>query len=100
VEKLPKAEGVPQGPQNIDEGTIKLNQVEVHKGFAQYAADTIDEWVAEQEGPTEDIYIGGYFKCSSSEVVNAVFKDLGGTVSDEQGLKHLTISSFMDENDL
>ena len=42
-----QAEVVPQGPQNIEQGLIKLNQVEVHKGFAKYAADTIDEWVAE-----------------------------------------------------
>ena len=38
--------------------------------------------------------------CSSSEAVSAVFKDLGRTVSDEQGLKHLAIEYFGDENDL
>ena len=42
-----QAEVVPQGPQNINRGTIKLNKVKVHTGFAQYASDTIEEWVAE-----------------------------------------------------
>ena len=41
-----QAEVVPQGPQNIEKGTIKLNQVIVHRGFVQYAADTVEEWVA------------------------------------------------------
>ena len=38
--------------------------------------------------------------CSSSEIVNSVFEDLGQTVSDEQGLKHLTIENFFDQNEL
>ena len=42
-----QAEVVPQGPQNIEGGTIKLNSVEVHKGFTQYGAGTIEEWVAD-----------------------------------------------------
>ena len=42
-----QAEVVPQGPQNIEKGTNKLNQVEVHSGFVQYAADTIENWVAD-----------------------------------------------------
>jgi len=40
------------------------------------------------------------FKCSSSAVVNAVFEDLGQTISDEQGLKHLAIEYFCDKNEL
>lgn len=42
-----QAEVVPHGPQNIERGTIKLNKVEVHKGFVQYTADTIEEWMSE-----------------------------------------------------
>ena len=38
--------------------------------------------------------------CSSSAVVNAVFEDLGQTVGYEQGLKHLTIEWFMDQNEV
>ena len=40
------------------------------------------------------------FACSSSAVVNAVFEDLGQTVGYEQGLKHLTIEVFVDQNEL
>ena len=36
-----QAEVLAQGPRNIEGGTIKLNQVEVHKGFTEYTADTI-----------------------------------------------------------
>ena len=32
--------------------------------------------------------------------MNSVFEDLGQTVSDEQGLKHLTIEYFEDQNEL
>ena len=68
-------------------------------GLTEYSADTILDWVSEQEEPTEDIHIDG-FNCSSSEIVNSVFEDLGQTVSDEQGLKHLTIELFYDKNEL
>ena len=44
---LPYKAEVTQGAQNIEGGLIKLNKVRVHRGFAQYTADTIDEWVAE-----------------------------------------------------
>ena len=44
--------------------------------------------------------MGGDFRCSSSEVVNSVFEDLGQTVNDEQGLKHLTIEGYNDKNEL
>jgi len=94
-----QAEVVPQGPQNIEKGQIKLNSVQVHEGFAQYAAHTIDDWVAEQEELTEDIHIDR-LSCSSSAVVNAVFEDLGQTVGYEQGLKHLTIERFEDQNEV
>ena len=33
-----------KGPQNIDYGEIKLNGVEVHRGWTQYRADTVYEW--------------------------------------------------------
>ena len=42
-----QAEVVPHGPQFIERGEIKLNKKRVHDGFAHYAADTIEEWVAE-----------------------------------------------------
>ena len=59
-EEMPfQAEVVPQGPQNIEYGQIKLNEELVHEGFTQYNADTIHEWYAKAEGPTEEIYIGG-----------------------------------------
>ena len=94
-----QAEVVPQGPQNIEGGRIWLNKVRVHKGFAQYAADTIEKWVAKQKELTEVIHIKG-LECSSSAVVNAVFEDLGQTVGYEQGLKHLTIVEYSDQNEL
>ena len=73
--------------------------MEVHYGFAKYELDIINEWTEELEGPTEYIDIKE-LKCSNSAAVNLVLTDLGRTVSEEQGLKHLTINYFMDRNDL
>ena len=35
-------------------------------------------------------------KCSSSEVVNSVFEDLGRVIDKAQGLKKLTVINFFD----
>ena len=72
-----QAEVLAQGPRNIERGEIKLNKRLVHDGFTEYTAETIVEWVARQDKPTEVIYIGDNFKCSSSEIVNSFFEDLG-----------------------
>ena len=82
-----QAEVTPEGPQNIDGGLIKLNDEQVHTGFGQYEPETFQKYVV-SEGLqlTTDIFIGkdeegnGFFKCSSSEVVNSVFDDLGRTI--------------------
>ena len=96
-----QAEVTPEGPQNIERGTIKLNDVQVHEGWAQYTSDTVKEWREDHKllQPTTDIYIYG-FSCTSKEVVNAVVEDLGRTIDAEQGLKNLTIEVFSDENKL
>ena len=77
-----QAEVTPEGPQNIDSGLIKLNNEQVHTGFGQYEPETFLRY-AMSEGllPTTDIYIGGSFMCSSTEVVNSVFDDLGRTIN-------------------
>ena len=81
-----QAEVTPEGPQNIDGGLIKLNDVQVHTGFGQYEPETFVNWaVSEELVPTTDIFIGrddeeSGFRCSSSEVVNSVFDDLGRTI--------------------
>ena len=40
------------------------------------------------------------FECTSSEVLNSVFDDLGRSIDEEQGLKKLTIMRFNDKNTL
>ena len=101
-EEMPfQAEVAPSGPQNIDQGTIKINEVEVHEGFEQYTPFTVDGWRADYKlKPTVDIFIGGGFSCTSSEVLNSLFDDLGLSIDKEQGLKKLTIEQFYDENTL
>ena len=39
-------------------------------------------------------------KCSSQDVVNSVFEDLGRVIDKVQGLKKLTVINFFDENAL
>ena len=76
-----QAEVTPEGPQNIDNGLIKLNDVQVHTGFGQYEPETFLAYALSQKlEPTKDIFIGGMFECSSSEVVNSVLDDLGRTI--------------------
>ena len=49
----------PEGPQNITNGAIMLNEVVVHDGWAQYTADSIEEWLSEiNYQPVIDIHIG------------------------------------------
>ena len=88
-------------PQNIEQGEIKLNGVEVHSGFIQYTEDTFHEWFDEHriESVTQ-AYFGGFFACSSSNALNSVFDDLGLCIDLEQGLKKLEISGFADKNTL
>ena len=61
----------------------------------------IDEWIAENGlGNLQDIYIGDYFSCSSSSVVNGFFRDLGVMIDEETGLKKLRIHQYADKNTL
>ena len=87
-----QAQLILKGPQNIIGGSeIELNGVVVHKGWAQYTADTINEWISENNSqPTTDLAIKT-FMSSSSEVVNSVFEGLGFTIDQERGLKSLAI---------
>ena len=82
-------------------GLIKLNDEQVHTGFGQYEPETFQNYVV-SEGLqlTTDIYIGKNFECSSSEVVNSVFDDLGCTIDGVKGLQSLTIQFYWDENSL
>ena len=76
-----KASLAPPGPQNIEMGTIELNGVQVHKGYAQYTTDLLDKWCSElniQSSVTE-AYIEGLV-CTSSETLNLVFEDLGRNI--------------------
>jgi len=43
-----QAELAPSGPQNIEKGTIMLNQVKIHEKFAQYYASIFDDWLADR----------------------------------------------------
>ena len=78
-----------------------LNEAEVHTGFTQYNAGTVEQWCSEIEDlePTTDIVISG-FRCSSTFALNAVLDDLVRTIDKEQGLKSLMISEFNDLNSL
>ena len=60
--------------------------MQVHAGFCQYEPDTLKNWIKSEGlqlttdiliGP-DDNYLG--FSCTSSEVVNSVFDDLGRTI--------------------
>ena len=84
VSRLPSSKTATDGPLTIDSGEIKINAVTVHVGHAQYSKYMIDEWIAENGlGNLTDIYIGGFFSCSSSTVVNGFFKDLGVMICEE-----------------
>ena len=91
----------PPGPQNIETGSIKLNGVEVHKGYTQYTVGMMDEWRYQKsiESVTE-ARIGDSFACSSSEALNLVFEDLARNIDHEFGLKKFEIINFTDQNTL
>ena len=90
------------GPQNICSGSIKLNEVEVHSGWARFTADTVGQWHSEIDYQSiTDIHIGvsdpfGLF-CTSSDVLNSVFYDLGRIIDEMPGLKSLTIEMILDD---
>ena len=60
-----------------------LNGEELHSGWTQFTGDTILDWLSKLDQPTTDIEIGGWFKCSSTDVVNSVFDFIGRTVDAE-----------------
>lgn len=96
-----QAQVILNGPQNItDHSEIFLDSVQVHSGWTQYTADTIEEWFeANNSEPATDLAIK-YFSSTSSEVVNSVFEGLGIIVDREQGLRNFTIEYFHDKNTL
>ena len=54
-----KASLAPPGPQNIEAGTIKLNGVQVHKGYTQYTAGMLDAWLRQESiEAVTDVFIG------------------------------------------
>ena len=100
-----KASLAPPGPQNIEVGTITLNEVEVHSGFTQCFAGMIKALCRLYKVySVTDVCIsgvrGGEFACTSSEALNLVFEDLARSIDYEEGLKKLEISNFGDKNTL
>ena len=74
--------------------------MEVSQGFTQYTSDTVDEWRADHDlQPTTEIFLDN-LKCSSPEVLNALFNDLGRTIDVEQGLKKFAINFYAGTNKL
>ena len=72
----------------------------MHSGWTQYSADTVIEWCRQNNfQPTTDITITR-LECSSSEVLNSMFEELGHTIDQEHGLKSLAIEWLGDENTL
>ena len=89
-----------KGPQNITLGVISLNGTEVHSGWTQYKADTVYDWRKQSNlQPTTDIAIID-LRCTSSEVVNSIFEELGHTIDQESGLENLAIEFFDVESTL
>ena len=54
-----KADITSAGPMNIENGIIKLNDVKVHEGWAQWTPDTNELWYREAADlqPTTEIYL-------------------------------------------
>jgi len=50
--------------------------------------------------PTTIFSLSHGFVCSSSDVINSVFDDIGRTIDTDQGLKKITISGYEDRNTL
>ena len=75
-----QAEVTLTGPQNIEQGDIKLNDEVVCEGFTQYNSYTVSQWIAEYSiWPITDILICN-FVCTSEHVLNSVFEDLGRSI--------------------
>ena len=95
----------PPGPQNIEKGIIKLDDVQVHEGYTQYAEDTFGNWCYDSDiYSVTEAYIGAKgaddFKCSSGEALNSLFDDLGRYTDAQEGLKKFTLEWFGDRNTL
>ena len=89
----------PVGPQNIEQGAIKINDVRItpkdNYGFSQFSNNAFAEMLKKHDFDDDKsinhVFIGGIddggFKCSSAEVVNGVFDQIGQCVAnDQQGL--------------
>ena len=79
-------------PMNIENGEIKLNDIQVHKGWCMWTEDTIKGWYKDAADlqPTTEIYLRS-LRCSSTNMVNTLIDVLGRTINEEQGLKKLII---------
>ena len=73
-----QAEVILIGPQFIEEGTIKLNNQEIHNGFIQYNSLSLVT-LCEKEFLNEDIreIDLSSIKCSSAHVLNSLIEQLG-----------------------
>ena len=89
---------IPNGPQKIERGTVKLDGDEVSNGSIQLV-DFVDRVFDDKRQPPTEIHIDG-FETTSSETVNSVIGVLGRAIDAEQGLKRLSISGFWDTNEL
>ena len=82
-----KADVTSAEPMNIEEGIIKLNDVQVHEGWAQWTPDTVKLWYQEAADlqPTTEITLLA-LNCSTSNMLNTLIDVLGRTIDTEQGL--------------
>ena len=95
----------PPGPQNIERGVIKVNDVQIHEGYTQYTEWTFGDLCYDEDiDYVTEAFVGGklgaYFTCSSSETLNMLFDDVGRFTDAEEGLKKFTIEEFGDRNTL
>ena len=90
------------GPENIEKGQIKINGVLItpreNFGFMMFDWETLPSLLKEHQLNKQQInhvFIGGMFRCSSTEVVNSIFDQIGQFVdNDDQGLASLEIKSY------
>ena len=82
-----KADVTSAGPMNIEGGIIKLNDVQVHEGWAQFTPGTAKRWYQDAADlqPTTEIYLEE-LKCSTSNMLNTLFDVLGRTINTDLGL--------------
>ena len=82
-----KADVTSAEPMNIEQGTIKLNDVQVHEGWAQWTPDTSKLWYEDTADmkPTTEIYLED-LECSSSNMLNTLVDVLGRTINTDLGL--------------